>query len=131
MLEFIKRLFVWWNGATLGTLLTTWRRAQFVYEDKFGNRYYEEKRITYDGRKRRWVRYKGYADASRIPADWHGWLHHIYDERPHEGGISHPLYARDHCPNLTGSVFAYMPDNYAQWGAKPSPSYEPWQADKR
>jgi len=42
MFKFIKRLVAWWDGATLGTLLTLKRRAKFVFEDDFGNKYYEE-----------------------------------------------------------------------------------------
>ena len=34
--------------------------------------------------RRRWVIYKGYADASRVPSDWHGWLHHTFDTPPSE-----------------------------------------------
>src|SRR5262249_31746080 len=68
---FIRRLFVWWYGATLGTFVTTWVSGHFVGKDAFGNRYYENR-----GGKRRWVLYKGTVEASRVPPDWHGWLHH-------------------------------------------------------
>jgi hypothetical protein len=73
----LEKIFTWWNGATLGALNTIKKRAVLVGEDDFGNRYYEAKdaRDSYDGRLRRWVIYKGYAEASTVPAEWHGWLH--------------------------------------------------------
>ena len=49
----LKRIFTWWNGATLGALLDIGRRGAFVGEDEQGNRYYEERRPSLEGRKRR------------------------------------------------------------------------------
>ncbi len=82
MLLFIKRLFAWWDGATLGALFDIGRRAKRVGEDEYGNVYYEERKISLEGRPRRYVIYKGYADPSRVPVDWHGWLHHTFMEPP-------------------------------------------------
>jgi len=81
---FFKRIFTWWNGATFGTLLTIAQRGRFVGQDEFGQRYYEAKTIRDGdaGRRRRWVIYKGYAEPSKVPADWHGWLHHTFVEPP-------------------------------------------------
>ena len=133
MLKFIKRLFAWWDGATLGTLLTVKRRAEFVFEDPYGNKYYEERKETYDGRKRRWVTYKGYADASRVPAQWHGWLHHMYDNRPNEAPLgTEQAYEKEHIPNMTGTVHAYRPKGSLWRGgkrAKTAGDYEAWSPD--
>src|SRR6516162_5791108 len=65
------KIFTWWNGATIGTLFTLARRGVFIGQDDFGNRYYEAKdaRDSYDGRKRRWVIYEGYADGSKVPPE--------------------------------------------------------------
>ena len=30
-------------------------------------------------RRKRWVIYNGVVEASRVPADWHGWLHYTND----------------------------------------------------
>ena len=49
-----------------------------------GNIFYHSK----DG-KRRWVIYNGEAEASRVDADWHGWLHHTWDEPPTERPMVH------------------------------------------
>lgn len=133
MAKFIKRIFAWWDGATLGTLLTVKRRAEMVFEDEFGNKYYEERKATYDGRKRRWVTYKGYADASRVPAEWHGWLHHMHDVRPNETPLSTTQsFEKEHLPNMTGTVYAYHPKGSLWRGgkrAKVSSDYEAWSPD--
>ena len=76
-MSFLKMLFIWWRGATLGTLWTTWRHGRPVGTDKFGNRYYRD-----STGKRRWVLYNGTVEASRVPADWHGWLHHTVKDPP-------------------------------------------------
>ena len=39
VLNFIKRIFVWWDGQTLGTQLWTWRNGKKVGEDAMGNIY--------------------------------------------------------------------------------------------
>ena len=108
MAKFFKRLFAWWDGATLGTLLQISRKGAKVGSDEYGNTYYEEKGDGYDGRKRRWVTYSGYADASRIPSQWHGWLHHMDDVIPSDDAPRH-AWEKDHMPNLTGTVHAYKP----------------------
>ena len=67
----LKSIFTWWNGATIGIRFTAWRRGRLVGQDELGNRYYEAKddRDSYDrGRPRRWVIFKGYAEASKVPA---------------------------------------------------------------
>ena len=33
VLNFVNRIFTWWNGQTLGTQLWTWRKGQKVGED--------------------------------------------------------------------------------------------------
>jgi len=132
MFKFIKRIFAWWDGATLGTYLAVRWRGEFIYEDEFGNRYYEERRASYDERKRRWVTYNGYADASRVPPEWHGWLHYIYDERPNENPLPTQAFEKEHRPNLTGTIYAYRPKGSLWRGgkrAKVAGDYEAWSPD--
>ena len=109
MLRFIKRLFAWWEGSTLGAALTIFQRARFVGADEFGNRYFEERRPSLEGRLRRYVVYDGYADASRVPSDWHGWLHYTFDEPPNKEPLPRQSWEQDHQPNLTGTVYAHRP----------------------
>ena len=61
----LKSIFTWWNGATIGIRFTVARRGVFVGGDDYGNKYYEarDNRDSYDNRKRRWVIYRGYAEA--------------------------------------------------------------------
>ena len=80
----LKAIFTWWNGATMGQRFHIGRRGVFVGQDDYGNRYFEarDNSDSYDQRKRRWVIYSGYAEASKVPAEWSGWLHYTLDEPP-------------------------------------------------
>ena len=65
MKQFLLRLFTWWQDQTFGTMLFTARNGQKVGEDELGNTYYRAD-VPPLG-ERRWVIYKGEADASKIP----------------------------------------------------------------
>ena len=111
MLNFLKSIFTWWNGATVGVRFHVGRRGLFVGQDAHGNRYFQarDNSDSYDGRKRRWVIYKGYADASKVTAEWHGWLHYTFDEPPTTQPLLAKAWEKDHLPNLTGTIHAYRP----------------------
>ncbi|MEM7505969.1 MAG: NADH:ubiquinone oxidoreductase subunit NDUFA12 [Pseudomonadota bacterium] len=100
----LSEIFTWWNGQTIGTRLFTARKGQRVGEDDQGNVFYQ----TADG-KRRWVIYNGVAEASRVSPDWHGWLHHTFEDPPTEQALPRKSWEKDHKPNLTGSDDAYRP----------------------
>ena len=107
----LKFLLTWWNGAAAGARNTIAKRATFVGEDAYGNRYFEAKSII-DGdadRRRRYVIYRGYAEASKVPAEWHGWLHHTFAEPPTIAPFKIKAWEKDHLPNLTGTVYAWRP----------------------
>ena len=72
------------TGMTIGTRLYTWLKGERVGEDVFGNRYYRERGAGARGRPRRWVMYKGMPEASKVPPEWHAWLHWIVDTPPTE-----------------------------------------------
>ncbi len=101
---FLKRLLTWWNSQTLGTQLFTARKGRKVGEDDQGNAYYQ----TADG-KRRWVIFNGEMEASRVPPDWHGWLHHTWEEPPTKAPLAHKPWERPHVENLSGTELAYAP----------------------
>ena len=61
--------------ATIGTRIFTWLKGEFVGADVFGNRYSREKGVAEGRWRRRWVLYKGRPEASKVPPDWHAWLH--------------------------------------------------------
>ena len=127
----LRSIFTWWNSATLGTLFTVARLGVLKGTDDFGNRYYEarDNRESYDARKRRWVIFKGYADASKVPPDWHGWLHHTFEDCPTDAPLKRRSWEKDHQPNLSGTVWAWRPKGSISRGgerAKASGDYEPW-----
>jgi NADH:ubiquinone oxidoreductase subunit len=128
------KLLTWWNGATVGTLNTIRRLGVQVGEDEFGNRYYESKstKESYDGRKRRWVVYNGYADASKVPPDWHGWLHYTFDEPPSKVPLPRKKFETDHVPNMSGTPFAYVPKGSLRAGGeRPAATgdYQAWKPE--
>ena len=119
--------FTWWNGATIGTLLFSWRNGVKVGEDAMGNRYFR----TRDG-KRRWVIYAGPNDASNVPPEWHGWLHATHDALPSEVLPPVRSWQDDPLPNLTGTSAAYRPAGALERGAHraaASGDYQAWTPD--
>ena len=123
-MEWLRKIFVWWRGATFGTLVTTWWSGQFVGEDEFGNRYYQNR-----AGRRRWVIYNGLAEASRVPPDWHGWLHFTYNEPPTVSPLPMQPWERPYVPNLTGTESAYRPAGSLAATGRHAPAtgdYEPW-----
>lgn len=103
----LSQIFTWWNGQTIGTRFYTWRKGGLVGTDGAGNRYYRAK----DDSGRRWVIYNGLAEASRVPPEWHGWLHHTVDDLPTASGTTYVPreWEKPHQPNLTGTPLAYRP----------------------
>jgi len=124
-MNFLLRLLTWWNGQTLGTQLFTARKGVKVGEDDQGNAYYE----TRDGKKR-WVIYNGEMEASRISPDWHGWLHHTWNEPPTKAALPHKPWEKPHQENLTGTALAYAPAGSLR-RAYPAPraDYEAWSPE--
>lgn len=128
----LAKLFTWWDGATIGTTLFSARHGEHVGTDAQGNKYYRSRLKTVDGRERRWVIYSGANDASRVPAEWHGWLHNSYDELP-ESHLPPPrIWQADHAPNPTGTAPAYRPQGALERGgrrARATADYEAWTPD--
>ena len=122
---FIKRIFTWWDGQTLGTQLFTWRKGVKVGEDEQGNIFYRSR----DG-KRRWVIFNGEVEASRISPDWHGWLHHTFDNVPGDHPLPQKAWEKPHKENLTGSPLAYAPAGSIR-RAEPAErrDYEAWSPE--
>ena len=112
MKTFLLRFFTWWNSQTFGTQVWTWLYGEVVGEDEGGNRYYRTKGGKIDptlGFERRWVIYNGYAEASRVPPGWHGWLHHTVDVPPTQDNYKPREWEKPHRENLTGTPGAYRP----------------------
>ncbi len=133
-----KAIFTWWNGATLATRINTWLNGRLVGEDEQGNRYYEQKKLrTGQTHRRRWVIYNGLAEATRVPADWHAWLHHIVVDPPTTAPFKRQPWEKDHKANPTGTPCAHKPGgSLGRDGQRPPATgdYEAWTpggTDKR
>jgi len=123
----LKSIFTWWEGATIGTALWSRRNGREVGRDSLGNIYLETKP---GGRRvsRRWVIYNGPNDASRIPPEWFGWMHHQIDVPPTE--LPAPrAWQKPPVPNLTGTPDAFRPKGAIEEGGRRAAAtgdYEAW-----
>lgn len=110
-----------------GTWLHTLLHGRLVGKDEAGNRYYVERRPRRGQVARRWVLFKGPAEASAVGPEWHGWLHYTTD---------HPLpetnrypWQKPHLPNLTGTPASYRPAGHQYQGGNRAPAtgdYNAW-----
>jgi NADH:ubiquinone oxidoreductase subunit len=128
----LGKLFTWWDGATIGTMLGNMFSGVAVGEDAQGNRYYRAKKRLPDGRERRWVIYNGPNDASRVPPEWHGWLHGTYDGVPESHLPPARIWEADYTPNATGTPLAYRPQGALERGGRRAAAtgdYEAWSPD--
>ena len=102
-----------------------------VGEDQLGNKYYAAAPRKGYKRERRWVMYKGAPEASSVPPEWHGWLHHQSDVIPSEDNESYRReWQAPHKPNMTGTNQAYRPPGHILEGGKRDSAtgdYEAWK----
>jgi len=49
------KLFTWWNGVTPGGWFDITRRSDLVGTDDYGNKYYQDRKVSSEGRNRRYV----------------------------------------------------------------------------
>jgi len=116
------------------TFVTLFSGAKLVGTDSFGNKYYRAKARKGYNRERRWVIYKGAPEASAIPPEWHGWMHHQTDVVPDASGSSFRRpWQKAFEPNLTGTLQAYRPPGHILKGGqrdKATGDYEAWTPDQ-
>lgn len=111
-------------------VVTRLRGGTSVGKDGYGNRYYRSAAIPGYGHERRWVVYKGEAEPSAVPPEWHGWLHHQTDVIPGAQAESYRRpWQKPHRPNRTGTGQAWRPAGYGPEGkrAPASADYESWR----
>jgi NADH:ubiquinone oxidoreductase subunit len=123
----LAKIFTWWDGATIGTLLYSRRHGAAVGEDDLGNHYFQSK----DG-KRRWVIYAGSNDAARVSPEWHGWLHNTFEGEPDSYLPPVRSFEKALPGNPTGTDKAYRPDGAIEKGghrASATGDYEAWSPD--
>jgi NADH:ubiquinone oxidoreductase subunit len=95
-----------------------------VGEDEFGNQYFQNKN------NKRFVVYKGIAEPTKIPAEWHSWIHYNQNEVPNTAKTKKYHWQKIHLPNLTGTKNSYSPQGSLEKNTlrnKVSSDYEPWQ----
>ncbi len=120
-LSFVRR------ASQLGTLLHTKLFGREVGRDPFGNRYFIEKRKPRpkDGRRvrqKRWVLYEGEPDASKVPPEWHIWLHYIADAPIPDG--PRRAWQKPHKPNPSGTPDAWLPPSKEKESKR---AYQAWK----
>lgn len=112
------------------TRVITWLNGELVGEDRFGNKYYIQRRAS-NGRRRRWVIYKDQDEGSRVPPEHNAWLHYTIDDFP---DASKPMksWQRPHEPNRSGTDLAYRPPGHTLEGGhrdKATGDYEAWRPE--
>lgn len=104
--------------------------AKKIGQDSEGNTYYQAKARKGYNHPRRWVVYKGDPEPSRVPPEWHGWLHYQTDEYPTD---SAPSFRREWQKppraNSSGTTDAYHPPGHILSGGQREAAtgdYEAW-----
>ena len=91
--------------------------SYFVGEDEFSNRYYIDKFGNTNSKPSRWIRYNGkIPDPSKIPPDWHAWIHYTTDIVGISKSVEKYPWFKKHLPNLTGTKHAYFPKGHIKGG---------------
>ncbi len=126
ILSTINSVLTWWNGGTLNTMLYTRRKGVKVGEDATGNVYYRNADDS-----KRWVMFNGEVEASRIDADWHGWLHHTFKDVPSEKTLPHKECGKPHPENLPAPGAADAPAASIRAAGAPEDrrDYEAWSPE--
>ena len=109
-------------------MLHTRLTARKIGQDRFGNTYYEaRKTLPVYNRKRRYVVTAHGPDPTKVPAEWHAWLHHTTDA-PLDEARRLP-WQKEHQPNLTGTPGAWRPKGHDYSGGQrrvTGGDYEAW-----
>ena len=103
MRNFLKQIFTWWHRQTVGTFIYTLFTGKFVGRDNSGNKYYS------NSKGRRWVIYKNNVESSKIPPEWHSWIHFLIEKIPQKDSKKF-FWQKEHSENLTGTAKAYKPE---------------------
>jgi len=118
-MSILSEVFSWWGGNTWGTRFTIWKLGSYVGKDDYGNTYFEQRKgVGPLDKPRRWVTYTDLADASKVPPEWHGWLHHTVDTPPTQETYQAKPWQKPHRMNMTGTSAAYRPDGSILTSAK-------------
>ena len=125
--SFIRRI------SQLGTLFQTALCGVAAGRDSFGNRYYRARRTPRGLREKRWVVYAGEPEASKVPPEWHIWLHHTADAPLSEESPFRQPWQKPYQQNMTGTDKAYRPPGHILEGGirdKATGDYEAWRPEE-
>ena len=121
MLNFVKQIFIWWHKQTIGTFIYTFFTGKYEGGDEFGNKYYS------NSNGKRWVVYNSQVESSKIPPEWHLWIHFLTKNKP-DANIKKFQWQKKYEENLTGTKKAYKPDgSLASDSKKNMKKYEIWK----
>ena len=122
MVNFFKQIFIWWHRQTIGTFIYTLFTGKFIGSDQFGNKYY------FNSKGKRWVVYKNDIESTKIPPDWHSWIHFLTINRPPNKEKKF-LWQKQHEENLTGTNRAHKPEGSLVSDLKKNmKKYETWKS---
>jgi len=119
MLTFLKKIFVWWNQETIGTMIETIFSGKFVGKDFLGNKYYK------NSSGKRWVIYQGEVDATKIPVEWYSWIHFTKNKIENSHDLKKYDWQKPHQSNQTGSNNSYHPKKNNN---KTNKKYKSWNS---
>ena len=120
-MNFLKQIFTWWHKQTVGTFLYTLFLGKFSGKDKFGNKYYS------NSKGKRWVIYNSNIESTKIPPEWHSWMHFLSRNTPSDS-IKKYSWQKEHQENLTGTQTAYKPEGSLSSSIKKNiKKYETWK----
>ena len=121
MINFLKQIFTWWYRQTVGTFIYTLLTGKFIGSDQFGNKYYS------NSKGKRWVIYKNNVEASKIPPEWHLWIHYLTKNKPSDK-INSFSWQKKYEENLTGTKRAHKPEGSLVLDSKKNMKrYETWK----
>ena len=121
MINFLKQIFTWWHKQTIGTFIYTLFTGKLIGRDQFGNKYYS------NSKGKRWVIYKNNIESSKIPPDWHSWIHFLRINKPSNEEKKF-LWQKQYEENLTGTTRAYKPEGSLTSDLKKNmKKYEIWK----
>ena len=125
--SFVRRV------SQVGTLLQTFLFGREVGRDASGNRYFCEKRglrANVGGvvRQKRWVLYAGEPEPTKVPPEWHAWLHYDADAPLPES--ARRSWQLPPTTNKTGTPEAWVPPSVAGQGRPQARGdYEAWKPE--
>lgn len=115
--------------STASVRLLTLCSGKRAGQDSVGNVYYTAPPKRGLKRERRWVLYAGAPEASAVPAEWHGWLHHQTDQLPADHNPLRRPWQKPPQENKTGTSQAYVPPGHFYRGGQRDAAtgdYEAW-----